>query len=84
MLGAPTDWSDPSAFTQGLTAMQFTGLWTLPAGQSTATRLIAGGLNNTIVLGSSPHLGSIDAIAVLAPKQLVMISGGKVLKATLP
>lgn len=30
LLGAPTDWSDPSAFTQGLTAMQFTGLWTLP------------------------------------------------------
>jgi multiple sugar transport system substrate-binding protein len=31
LLGAPTDWSDPSAFTQGLTAMQYTGLWTLPA-----------------------------------------------------
>jgi multiple sugar transport system substrate-binding protein len=31
LLGAPTDWSDPSAFIQGLTAMQFTGLWTLPA-----------------------------------------------------
>ncbi|GAB2573144.1 ABC transporter substrate-binding protein [Kribbella endophytica] len=30
LLGAPTDWSDPSAFTQGLTAMQFTGLWTFP------------------------------------------------------
>lgn len=31
LLGAPTDWSDPSAFVQGLTAMQWTGLWTLPA-----------------------------------------------------
>jgi multiple sugar transport system substrate-binding protein len=31
LLGAPTDWSDPSALVQGLTAMQFTGLWTLPA-----------------------------------------------------
>jgi len=30
LLGAPTDWSDPSAFTQGLTAMQWTGLWTMP------------------------------------------------------
>jgi multiple sugar transport system substrate-binding protein len=30
LLGAPTDWSEPAAFTQGLTAMQFTGLWTLP------------------------------------------------------
>lgn len=30
LLGAPTDWSDPSAITQGLTAMQFTGLWTFP------------------------------------------------------
>ncbi|MDO5711265.1 MAG: extracellular solute-binding protein [Micrococcales bacterium] len=31
LLGAPKDWSEPDAFTQGLTAMQFTGLWTLPA-----------------------------------------------------
>jgi multiple sugar transport system substrate-binding protein len=31
LLGAPADWSDPSAFTQGLTAMQWTGLWTVPA-----------------------------------------------------
>jgi multiple sugar transport system substrate-binding protein len=31
LLGAPADWSDPSAFTQGLCAMQWTGLWTLPA-----------------------------------------------------
>ncbi len=30
LLGAPADWSDPSALTQGLTAMQWTGLWTLP------------------------------------------------------
>jgi multiple sugar transport system substrate-binding protein len=30
LLGAPTDWSDPSAFIQGLTAMQWTGLWTFP------------------------------------------------------
>ncbi|MFJ2769698.1 ABC transporter substrate-binding protein [Streptomyces sp. NPDC087300] len=31
LLGAPSDWSDPSAFTQGLTAMQWCGLWALPA-----------------------------------------------------
>ena len=31
LLGAPTDWSDPSAIAQGLTAMQWTGLWTVPA-----------------------------------------------------
>ncbi|RZS91356.1 multiple sugar transport system substrate-binding protein [Motilibacter rhizosphaerae] len=30
LLGAPADWSDPSAITQGLTAMQWTGLWTVP------------------------------------------------------
>ncbi|MFD3914452.1 ABC transporter substrate-binding protein [Streptomyces sp. NPDC058603] len=30
LLGAPTDWSDPSAFVQGLTAIQWTGLWALP------------------------------------------------------
>ncbi|MFH9428589.1 ABC transporter substrate-binding protein [Streptomyces sp. NPDC017615] len=30
LLGAPTDWSDPAAFLQGLTAMQWSGLWALP------------------------------------------------------
>lgn len=30
LLGAPSDWSDPSAFVQGLTAMQWCGLWALP------------------------------------------------------
>ena len=30
LVGAPTDWWDPSAFTQGLAAMQWTGLWAMP------------------------------------------------------
>jgi multiple sugar transport system substrate-binding protein len=30
LLGAPADWSDPSAFTQELVAMQWTGLWNIP------------------------------------------------------
>jgi multiple sugar transport system substrate-binding protein len=30
LLGAPSDWSDPSAFIQGLTAMQWSGLWAIP------------------------------------------------------
>jgi multiple sugar transport system substrate-binding protein len=30
LLGAPADWSDPSAFIQGLTAMQWCGLWAMP------------------------------------------------------
>ncbi|WP_255951404.1 ABC transporter substrate-binding protein [Streptomyces odontomachi] len=30
LLGAPADWSDPSAFIQGLTAMQWSGLWAIP------------------------------------------------------
>ncbi|NNG34305.1 extracellular solute-binding protein [Nakamurella sp. DB0629] len=30
LLGAPTDWSDPSALTNGLCAMQWTGLWNFP------------------------------------------------------
>jgi len=29
--GAPTDWWDPSAFTEGLSAMQWCGLWAYPA-----------------------------------------------------
>ena len=31
LIGAPTDWWDPSAFTQGLTAMAWGGLWAMPA-----------------------------------------------------
>jgi multiple sugar transport system substrate-binding protein len=31
LLGAPTDWWDPSSMIQGLTAMSWTGLWTMPA-----------------------------------------------------
>ncbi|AKU19041.1 sugar ABC transporter substrate-binding protein [Luteipulveratus mongoliensis] len=30
LLGAPADWSEPAAISQGLTAIQWTGLWTLP------------------------------------------------------
>lgn len=30
LTGSPTDWWDPSAFTQGLAAMQWTGLWAMP------------------------------------------------------
>ncbi|MEV1078122.1 sugar ABC transporter substrate-binding protein [Streptomyces sp. NPDC050211] len=31
LLGAPADWWDPSAFTQGLTAIQWCGMWAMPA-----------------------------------------------------
>ncbi len=34
LIGAPTDWWDPSAFNQGLTAMQWTGLWAMPGIQA--------------------------------------------------
>lgn len=30
LTGSPTDWWDPSAFTQGLVAMQWCGLWAMP------------------------------------------------------
>ncbi|HUX88141.1 MAG TPA: extracellular solute-binding protein [Chloroflexota bacterium] len=31
LIGAPTDWTDPSAFIQGLCAIQWEGLWAYPA-----------------------------------------------------
>ncbi|MGP4008381.1 ABC transporter substrate-binding protein [Streptomyces sp. 4N124] len=31
LLDAPADWWDPSAFTQGLTAIQWCGMWAMPA-----------------------------------------------------
>ncbi|GLZ32533.1 sugar ABC transporter substrate-binding protein [Lentzea sp. NBRC 105346] len=33
LLGSVKDWAEPDAFTQGLVAMQWTGLWTVPAVQ---------------------------------------------------
>ncbi|NNN33917.1 extracellular solute-binding protein [Streptomyces sp. S3(2020)] len=31
LLDSPTDWWDPSAFTQGLTSIQWCGMWAMPA-----------------------------------------------------
>jgi len=31
LVGAPSDWWDPSAFVQGMTAMQWCGFWAMPA-----------------------------------------------------
>ncbi|MGW6275996.1 ABC transporter substrate-binding protein [Kribbella sp. NPDC055071] len=33
LLGSPTDWTDPSALIQGLVAMQWIGMWAVPAMQ---------------------------------------------------
>ena len=53
-----------------------------PAGAATGTLLIPVG--NSVVLGSNPQLAFVTGIAVLGPKQLVILSGGQVLRATLP
>ena len=37
-----------------------------------------------VVLGASPSLMNVDGLAILGPKQLVMLSGGQILTATLP
>ena len=57
------------------------GLYQLPL-NGTATRLVAQG--NAVTLGNNPALLKVDAIAVLGPGQLVIASGGQLLKATLP
>ena len=57
------------------------GLYQLPL-SGTATRLIPQG--GAVVLGSSPALLKVDALVVLAPKQLLIASGGQLLVATLP
>ena len=61
-----------------------TGLWSLSPGSSTPTLLIAGGVTDSVVLGSAPHLSAIAGLAVYGPKQLLVISGFRVLKVTLP
>ena len=37
-----------------------------------------------VVLGGSPTLSNIDGIAVLGPKQLVVLSSGQILQVALP
>jgi multiple sugar transport system substrate-binding protein len=57
LLGAPTDWSDPSAINQGLTAMQWTGLWNVP--------LLQKALGNDFGVAPWPKLsGSVGAPSV--------------------
>jgi multiple sugar transport system substrate-binding protein len=56
LLGAPTDWSDPSAIAQGLTAMQWTGLWTFPALQKA--------LGDDFGVLPFPRVGSAGALSV--------------------
>lgn len=57
------------------------GLMRLPPG-GTPSVVIPHGAG--VVLGASPTLWNIDGIAVLGPKQLVVLSSGQVLKVTLP
>ena len=53
----------------------------LPLGGTPSVLIPVGG---AVVLGSSPGLLPVDALAVLGPKQLVILSGGQILEATLP
>ena len=59
------------------------GLWMLPAGATTPTRLIQY-TNGNVVLGSNPRIGIVDSIAVLGPKRILLASGSQLLVATLP
>ena len=60
------------------------GLYLLAASGSGATLLMAGAPNDAVVLGASPHLGAVYGLAALANKQLVVLSGSRILLATLP
>jgi hypothetical protein len=57
------------------------GLVMQPAGGAPSV-LIAQG--PAVVLGANPYLMNVDGLAVLGPKQLVILSGGQILVATLP
>jgi len=59
------------------------GLWMLPAGATTPTRLIQYTLGNA-VLGSNPRIGAIGSITVLGPKRILLTNGSQLLVATLP
>ena len=55
----------------------------IPAGATTPALLIPA-INGNNVLGSMPRLFTPQSMAVLGPKQLVLISGSQLLVATLP
>jgi hypothetical protein len=57
-----------------------TGLYMLQGGVATLLIPIGG----PTVLGNSPHLFGVDGLAVLGPKQLVILGGSQILLATLP
>ncbi len=59
------------------------GLWKLPASAAAPTLLIPSTTGNN-VLGSSPRLFAPQSMAVLGPKQLVLISGFQLLVVTMP
>jgi len=59
------------------------GLSMLPAGAAAGTLLIPATAGSN-VLGSTPRLFSPQSMAMLAPKQIVLISFGQILVATLP
>ncbi len=58
------------------------GLWMLaPAG---AITLLIPHTNGSTVLGANPQITFINAITMLGPKQIVLVSGAQLLVATLP
>ncbi|WP_231855425.1 ABC transporter substrate-binding protein [Tsukamurella pseudospumae] len=56
LLGAPQDWSDPGAFIAGQTAMQWTGLWALPA--------ITAALGDDVGVRAFPAIGANGGTSV--------------------
>ena len=57
------------------------GLMMLPLGGSPSIVIPYG---TYVMIGANPTVWNIDGIAILGPKQLVVLSSGKILKVTLP
>jgi hypothetical protein len=57
------------------------GLMMLPPGGALSVVIPHGA---AVVLGANPTVWNIDGIAILGPKQLVVLSSGQILKVTLP
>ena len=64
------------------------GLYSVAPGSSNAAFVIGGGDGQggpgAVVLSPTPRLAGVDSMAVLGPKQLVILSGGLALVLTLP
>jgi multiple sugar transport system substrate-binding protein len=68
LLDAPTDWADPGSFIDGLTAIQYSGLWIMPA--------VIKALGDDFLVGPWPKVGAAGSPTTFLGGYGEAINGG--------